>query len=574
VSCMTNVLHPGMSTTESRRPSGVVRVLPSLTDVAFLMPIILLFARLDGAKTMLGDGDTGWHIRTGEWILANGAVPHQDIFSFSKPGATWYAWEWLWDVCFAWLFQHGGLANVVAVSVLIIALTFALLFRLVQRHCENPLIAIGATVLACAQSSLHWLARPHLVTMLFLVVFLMVLDRVREGRRRLLLVMPLLTVLWTNLHGGFLAGILVLGAFAAGELTGAILAAGKNARGPALSRSRDYALTAAACAAASLVNPYGYQLHVHIYRYLSDPYQFRYINEFLSISFQNPVAGFFEVMLALGVAVTVWNIAHRRFTPAFLILGWAHLALISSRNIPLFGIVAAPLVASGMDQALRNLRQADVAGWVKRTFASFGEIGGEVAVVEKHWRVHAVSVMVTLLLAGALHASVSSNKFRAEYDPKRYPAKALDAIVAGGFAKHIFTDDEWGDYLIFRLYPAHKVFIDGRSDFYGASFGEKYLDVMNVKYDWEQYLRKYDIDTILLATTSPLAGAIKESRRWRPVYDDTIAIIFRPVGDYATEEQGFSTAVPGGKDRDPRITIAVPSDPEITKRKQLKGDKT
>ena len=273
-------------------------------------------------------------------------------------------------------------------------------------------------------------------------------------------------------------------------------------------------------------------------------------------------------------AVTVWNIAHQRFTPAFLILGWAHLALISARNIPLFGIVAAPIVAAGVDQAFRNLRQADVAGWVKRLSESFAEIGCEVGEVEKHWRVHAASVIAVLLLASALHASLNSNKFRAEYDPKRYPAKALDAIVAGGFAKHIFTDDEWGDYLIFRLYPTHKVFIDGRSDFYGASFGEKYLDVMNVKYDWEQYLKKYDIDTILLATTSPLAGAIKESRHWRPVYDDTIAIIFRPVGNYSTEEQGFSTAVQGGKNRDPRITIAVPSDPEITKDKQLKGDKT
>src|SRR5438477_6282621 len=191
---MATVIHPGVSTTKTRRLNGVVRVLPSLTDVAFLIPIILLFARLDGAKTMLGDGDTGWHIRTGEWILANGAVPHQDIFSFTKPGETWFAWEWLWDVGAAWLFQHGGLATVVVINILILALTFALLFRLVRRHCGNPLIAIGATILACAQSSLHWLARPHLFTMLFLVLFLMVLDRVQEGGRQLLIVLPLLPI--------------------------------------------------------------------------------------------------------------------------------------------------------------------------------------------------------------------------------------------------------------------------------------------------------------------------------------------------------------------------------------------
>ncbi len=70
------------------KPSPVIRWLPSLTDVAFLMPLALLFLRMDGAQRMLGDGDTGWHIRTGEWILQNGRVPDTDLFSFTKAGAA------------------------------------------------------------------------------------------------------------------------------------------------------------------------------------------------------------------------------------------------------------------------------------------------------------------------------------------------------------------------------------------------------------------------------------------------------------------------------------------------------
>src|SRR5438128_595429 len=76
----------------------IARFLPSLTDIAFLMPIVFIFVKLSGARTLLGDGDTGWHIRTGEWILANRQVPSTDMFSFSRPGAPWFAWEWLWDV--------------------------------------------------------------------------------------------------------------------------------------------------------------------------------------------------------------------------------------------------------------------------------------------------------------------------------------------------------------------------------------------------------------------------------------------------------------------------------------------
>src|SRR5216684_3008203 len=98
------------------RTNPIVRLLPSLTDFGFLMPIVFLFARMEGVKTMLGDGDTGWHIRTGEWILSNGRVPTKDVFSFTKAGAPWYAWEWLWDVCFAWVYHHGGLGSVVIVN--------------------------------------------------------------------------------------------------------------------------------------------------------------------------------------------------------------------------------------------------------------------------------------------------------------------------------------------------------------------------------------------------------------------------------------------------------------------------
>src|SRR5947208_14848477 len=98
-----------------------VRFLPSLTDFAFLMPIVFLFGRMDGVKTLLSDCDTGWHIRTGEWILANHWVPAHDVFSFSKPGAPWYAWEWLSDVLFAWVTAIGGLQAVVLFSILFVS---------------------------------------------------------------------------------------------------------------------------------------------------------------------------------------------------------------------------------------------------------------------------------------------------------------------------------------------------------------------------------------------------------------------------------------------------------------------
>ncbi|RPJ23310.1 MAG: hypothetical protein EHM35_17400, partial [Planctomycetaceae bacterium] len=207
----------------SEKPSPVIRWLPSLTDVAFLMPLALLFLRMDGAQRMLGDGDTGWHIRTGEWILQNGRVPDKDLFSFTKAGEPWYAWEWLWDVVFAWLHIHFGMAAVVLGSILVLCLTFAILFRLVRNNCPNVLVAFGITFMATAGSTLHWLARPHLFTLLVALLFAGVRERVRDGRWCVagipyLALCPAATILWTNLHGGFFVGILLIGAYATGEL--------------------------------------------------------------------------------------------------------------------------------------------------------------------------------------------------------------------------------------------------------------------------------------------------------------------------------------------------------------------
>ncbi|HYL37384.1 MAG TPA: hypothetical protein VEV17_15830 [Bryobacteraceae bacterium] len=550
------------------RPGFLFRLLPSLTDVAFLMPIVFLFARMQGATSMLGDGDTGWHVRTGEWILANGRVPRQDMFSYTKAGQPWYAWEWLWDVCFAWLYHHGGLATVVSASILILCVTFALLYRLVRRHCENPFLAMGATFLACAGSTLHWLARPHLLTLLLVVVLLMMLERVEQGKPRWLIAVPLLMVLWTNLHGGFFAALIILGGFAAGHAAGALFTAEPEERRTAIRKVKWYAVTGFAAAAATLINPYTYHLHLHIYQFFSEPYHLENINEFQSISFHSLMAAYLECSLLLGTLSAIWFVVKRRnFVPLVLLVGWAHLALFSARNIPLFIIIAAPFVAEAVEQTLGSLERARVSAWVGRWLSAFRTVGQEFGETDRPWRIHAISAAAIAIIALLIASPAATGKLKPEYDPKRYPAQALKVLRADPNSR-IFTDDEWGDYLVYNLYPGHKVFVDGRSDFYGQDFEQKYLDLMNVKYDWEQYLEKYKVDTIVLSTTTALASTVKESPNWRVVYDDTVAIVFRR--EPLSEHQQFSTAV-RGKKSDPRISTVERPATRIIPVKRTKG---
>src|SRR5690348_5462849 len=351
------------------KPHFLVRLFPSLTDVAFLMPIAFVFLRMGGASGMLGDGDTGWHVRTGEWILANHRVPTQDMFSYTKAGQPWFAWEWLWDVAFAWLYQHGAMAAVVLASMVVISLTSVLLFRLVRRKSGNALIAIAIMYLVTGGSAIHWLARPHLFTLLFTVIFYSILERVKEGRTRLLWYLPGLTLLWTNLHGGFFVGLILIGAYAAGQLLKALFEADADARREAARRGLPYVATAAGCALVTLVNPYTYHLHAHIFEYLTDKYQYKNIVEFQSFNFHHPVTVFFEPMLLLGVASGVWTLMRRDYIYTLLIAGWAHLALVMVRNTPIFMIVASVPVAMMLQQLVEELPGRNLANWLRRAAA-------------------------------------------------------------------------------------------------------------------------------------------------------------------------------------------------------------
>jgi hypothetical protein len=254
-----------------------------------------------------------------------------------------------------------------------------------------------------------------------------------------------------------------------------------------------------------------------------------------------------------------------------MVAGWVHLGLFSARNLPIYVIVAAPLVAAMVHEGLLSLTRAPLAPWVGRAIERFENFAAEFSATDNLGRVHLTSAVAFLAVVAIFYSPAPPFKFRAEYDPKNYPAKALRVLQGKSFAKNIFTDDEWGDYLIYRLFPSTRVFVDGRFDLYGQAFTEKYLDLINAKYGWEETLKKYNVETILLRVDTPLAGTLKESRRWRPVYDDGMAIVFRSESSLARtglpEANQASAAERGGDVRDREITKINHRGPTTTKPK-------
>ena len=189
-------------------------------------------------------------------------------------------------------------------------------------------------------------------------------------------------------------------------------------------------------------------------------------------------------------------------------------------------MVCAPLVAEALYCWLRDLESVRAAEWIKNAARQFEEAAENFGVTDRLPRLHWISAAAIALVAALLYAPQPPETFQASQDPKDFPVEAANVVLRNGYDR-IFTSDIWGGYLIYRLYPKAKVFIDGRSDFYGTSFELKYLDVLDAKYDWDQNLDRFGAQTVLVPADYALASALKENPRWRVVYDDKRAIIFR-----------------------------------------------
>ncbi len=204
-------------------PAWLRWVLPSFADVFFLVLLcVLAFSPMSAG--LLRDADTGWHIRSGEVMLATHAVTRTDPFSYTRQGEPWYAWEWMYDIVIAAIHHVSGLNGVVLFSAAVISVTFALLFRFILRRSGNLAVAVFLTLLAAAAAQVHMLARPHVLSWLLTLLWVETLCRFEEGEGWMLLWLPPLMLVWVNVHAGFVLGLALLGVFCIGRTWNALSA--------------------------------------------------------------------------------------------------------------------------------------------------------------------------------------------------------------------------------------------------------------------------------------------------------------------------------------------------------------
>jgi hypothetical protein len=451
-------------------------LLPDLSLLLFAVTLFYALVLYQAPTQLFRDSDAGWHIRNGESILATGSVPRVDPWSFAKPGQPWFAWEWGADVAMGWMHQRAGLRGVVLLYLFLIAFASWLWMRLQWIYGGSFGLAalFAAPLLTTVQ--LHWLARPHVFGWVCLLLALYWTER---GRYVWLL--PL-AVLWANLHGSFilLPALLISYGF----------------------RDRNAWLWSVATAAATLLNPYGWHVHAHIWTYLRNHELLDRVAEFQTFNFHSEGATQVMLALMLVMAGAVCSVQAGRWPHALWMLGLVILGLRSARGLPVLALAGLPMANAALSAALA-LR------WPKQ-FAYFARLRAW----DRH--IHGAATAALLTIAFGLAALGSS----AEFPRTQFP---VDAIAHVPDTARLLAPDAYGGYLIYR---GRQVYFDGRSDYYGAEFMKEYVKLVEVRPGYRDILTKYGFTHALLPVRYSLVEALT-AQGWTELYRDEVSVVLR-----------------------------------------------
>lgn len=465
---------------------------PSLTSGwPALLAATVLAAVVLYAPAVMNDGDTYWHLATGSWILTHGRVPATDIFSFSRPGIPWVAHEWLSEALMGVAFRLVGWSGVLILMAAALGLAGWLMVRRIAASLSGvTLLVVCALAIGCMAPSV--LVRPHLLALPVLIAWTIEMLEARRQERAPRLVFAGLMLLWANLHGSYVFGFLLAGAFG----LEALLAAGTKPW-PVI---RTWGIFGGVCLLACLATPHGIGGLIY-------PFQIMTLNFLPNITEWAPENFAHPSLFQLSLLITLFVGLSRglRVPPIrlILLLLLVYMALEHKRHQLVLAGVAPLLLAEPLATALGQTPAG--AAPVRRSVLA------------------ACAALLLIMAAARLVLPV------VRHDDLNTPATALAHVPADLAQRPVLNDYGFGGYLIFK---GVRPFIDGRSDMYGEAFSNAYFKATQPDPDrLTKLLTDYHIVWTILRPSDPTVAAMDHMPGWRRLYADPYAVVHERVAD-------------------------------------------
>jgi hypothetical protein len=475
------------------------------------------------------DAGTLWHTIVGDKILADGFMT-TDPFTYTHPGRTWIPQQWGGEVLMALAHRIAGLDTLLLAFATGVAALFTWVFYRLRRVGMHWLFAGALTLGACFVASFHFYIRPHLATIAFLTVTTAVLiefDRGRLSLGRLALLIPLFVV-WTNVHGGVLGGLLSFGVAAAGWALSYL----SSRPGPITSVRGGFTVLGIliACALTPFDNPFGMEM-IHTWqRIVGSTVMKEVVNEHKPL---DPTAAVDQLLIAFGLAYCVLfagvlPTARREFRATWLIpLVWMVLTIKGIRQGPLFVATAMVVLAdfwpyTRWQELLRKYGDSLAYGDAKP--AGVGTFALPVVLVGVAFALQVAGVSVPLVGRGWARP------------PVQYVPTDLTPAIVAELETHpdarLFNDCNLGGYLIY-YHPGREIFMDDRFELYGDAWLREYVEaVWNHPERVEDYCDRYQCTHALVGVETPQTPYdtyLSASPRWAEVARGKGAVLFRRV---------------------------------------------
>jgi len=507
---------------KDRKSSLLGYLLPNFSDLVWMVAFIGVLAR--GRKMMNLDGDLGRHLTIGKYILDHWTIPRFDLFSHTMLGDPVTPHEWLSQVVFALAHNLAGFTGVILVCALVIATAFWLVYKRIRLTTRSLLIALLVAFLAMTTSALHWLSRPHIFTFLFLALWVAVLDQMVRGKVKGWWLLPVLMVFWANFHGAFIAGFMTWFLFGFGVLLDQFWNKKPVGEGLPPKFWRAFLLGGSVSLLASFINPAGIGIWGTSVGYLGESFLVDMTIEYQSPDFHVQRMWPFLIFIVLLLVLFAINKKDRKFRDLVPAIAWLAMGLYSARNIPLFAIVAAPLLSTELDTLFDiAVEKFKWVGRLKKADDRYLSLDGQL----KGFVWPALCILLAVL-GLSLGFTYDFQQQGYAYDPEIFPVDAVAWIEDHPQEGNMFNYFIWGGYLLYEEWPDYLVFIDGQTDFYGEALTRQYLEVLSAEDGWPEIIEAYDVAWAILPPNEIVTHLMEVDLGWEEVYrDDTAVIVHR-----------------------------------------------
>jgi len=480
--------------------------MPWIKEDKFYLAVLLLLVLIMAARTPL-DTDMWWHLRAGEETWLDKEVYSEDTFSFTRDGDPWLNHSWLSQLVMYFLYYTGSYrALTLWVGICAVVSICFVYFQMVG----HPIIRMMAGVFAGIVASVVWSPRPQIMSLVLFsaVGFIIYLYKWKKTNR--LWWLPLIFVLWSNLHGGYVLGIILIGTVIGGEIFNKIQL-DDNPDYLSWSEIRILGAWIMVCLLVVLINPFGFGMWKIPFNTVGVEALQNLISEWASPDFhqfyQQPMLWMlFGVMAAIGLSKRKIDGSD---LASLIVFGWG--ALTARRNFGPFALVAAPILTRHLATLLPEWKTA-----IEVRFSSVQNWSSSVS--ESNEKIkpgfrYAVNFIILMMLSGAALwkiYDVSSPSFVELSERAEFPVEAVEYFEGNNKTGQIFNEYNWGGYLIWNLRD-FTVFVDGRTDLFGDETIGEWIEISKAENNWQNRLDHWEINYILIRPDRPLATAAADT---------------------------------------------------------------